>query len=75
MYVAALALLQLVLAQCLTCQLFRSQNQGQTALHFAMSYNFHELGSWLVDEDGGKADDGVLNRFGLGPYDGLQPEG
>jgi len=50
-------------------------NQGQTALHFAMAYNFYELGSWLADsEEGAGADDAVENMHGLGPYDGLSPE-
>ena len=50
-------------------------NQGQTALHYAMTYGFYELGSWLVDSvEGAGADDTLLNKFGLGPYDGLTTE-
>eukprot|EP00750_Incisomonas_marina_P020529 INCI4048.3.p1 GENE.INCI4048.3~~INCI4048.3.p1 ORF type:complete len:2134 (-),score=426.39 INCI4048.3:1814-8215(-) len=47
-------------------------NQGQTALHYAMTYGFYELGSWLVDGvEGAGANDTLENKFGLGPYDGL----
>lgn len=49
-------------------------NQGQTALHYAMGYNFYELGSWLADPDQGGASDELNNRFNMGPYDGLNPE-
>ena len=48
--------------------------QGQTALHYAMAYDFFELGSWLTSEDGAKADDTILNMHDLSPYDGLSPE-
>ncbi len=45
-------------------------------MHFAMAYGFYELGSWMADRDTGPgADDQILNRFGLGPYDGLSPPG
>ena len=50
-------------------------NQGQTALHFGMTYGFFELGSWMADKENGAAcNDGLLNMFELGPYDGLAPE-
>ena len=50
-------------------------NQGQTALHYAMTYGFYELGSWLVDSvEGAGADDTLVNKFDLGPYDGLTLE-
>lgn len=50
-------------------------NQGQSALHYAMTYGFYELGSWLVDSVAGAgANDTVNNKFGLGPYDGLTLE-
>ncbi len=45
--------------------------QGCTALHYAMEYSFFELGSWLADPAKGGASDDVLNKAGLGPYDGL----
>ena len=48
--------------------------QGQTALHYAMAYDFFEFGSWLTSEDGAKADDTILNMHDLSPYDGLSPE-
>ena len=49
-------------------------NLGNTALHYAMTYGFYELGSWLVDaEIGAGADDTLLNVHGLGVYDGLEP--
>ena len=48
--------------------------QGQTALHYAMAYDFFEFGSWLTSEDGAKADDSILNMYDLTPYDGLNPE-
>lgn len=49
---------------------------GHTAGHYAISYQFFELGEWLFLQDGkgGGADDTLENSFGLGPYDGLQPE-
>ena len=49
-------------------------NEGQTALHFAMVYNFFDLGAWLCDaEHGAGADDMIVNQWGMGPYDGLRP--
>lgn len=45
--------------------------QGQTSGHFANSYGFWDLLSWLFDPEGAGADDTLLNRFGLGVYDGL----
>ncbi|CAM9274089.1 unnamed protein product, partial [Hapterophycus canaliculatus] len=50
---------------------------GHTAGHYAISYQFFELSEWLFlqDGNGGGADDTIENSFGLGPYDGLQPEG
>lgn len=51
-------------------------NQGQTALHYAMAYNFYELGAWLADSvEGAGANDQLLNMYSLTPYDGLSPEG
>ena len=44
---------------------------GCTALHYAMEYNFYDLGAWLADPSKGGASDDVLNKAGLGPYDGL----
>ena len=49
-------------------------NQGQTPLHYAMTYNFFDLGAWLADsENGAGAGDQIVNTFGLTPYDGLNP--
>jgi CheY-like chemotaxis protein len=42
---------------------------GNTAMHYAMSYKFHELASWLVDPEKGGASDAILNEDGKGPYD------
>ena len=54
---------------------FLQNKQGNTALHFAMSYQFYDpLGSWLTDpEQGAGADDSLMNKFELGVYDGLAP--
>ena len=47
--------------------------QGHTALHFAMTYGFFELGAWLTDADkGAGADDSITNKNNLTPYDGLE---
>lgn len=46
--------------------------QGNTPMHFAMSYKFHDLAAWLVDPEKGGASDEVINAAGLGPYDGLE---
>jgi len=40
-------------------------------MHFAMAYNFYDLGSWLADPEGAGADDSIENAAGFGPYDGL----
>ncbi|CAN0325003.1 unnamed protein product, partial [Laminaria digitata] len=49
---------------------------GQTAGHYAVSYQAFDLSEWLFAQDGtgAGADDTVENSFGLGPYDGLQPD-
>jgi hypothetical protein len=47
-------------------------SQGQTPMHYAMSYGYSELGQWLVDTEGGNADDTLMNQDGLTPYDGLE---
>lgn len=49
---------------------------GHTAGHYAISYQFFDLSEWLFlqDGNGGGADDTIENSFGLGPYDGLQPD-
>lgn len=41
-----------------------------------MSYQFFELSEWLYLQDGtgAGADDTIENKFGLGPYDGLQAD-
>ena len=50
-------------------------NQGQTPLHYAMTYNFFDLGAWLADaEKGAGADDTIANMYGLTAYDGLMPD-
>jgi hypothetical protein len=48
--------------------------QGQTPGHFAVSYQFYDLSSWLFDPNGGGGDDTIENKFGLTPYDGLDIE-
>lgn len=56
----------------------QQQNKaGQTAGHYAVSYQFFDFSEWLFLQDGtgGGADDTIENTYGLGPYDGLQPEG
>ena len=45
--------------------------QGQTGGHFAVSYKFFDLSQWLFENG---ADDTIENKFGLTPYDGLEPE-
>jgi hypothetical protein len=45
---------------------------GNTAMHYAMAYKFHDLASWLASPDGGGASDAILNADGRGPYDGLE---
>ena len=50
-------------------------NQGQTPLHYAMTYSFFDLGAWLADGDSGAgADDTISNIYGLSAYDGLSPD-
>jgi hypothetical protein len=44
---------------------------GNTAMHYGMAYQFHELAAWLADPEKGGADDSVQNAANLGPYDGL----
>lgn len=55
----------------------RQNKAGQSAGHYAVSYQFFEMSEWLFlqDGNGGGADDTLENSFGLGPYDGLQPDG
>lgn len=48
-------------------------SQGNTAMHFAMAYKFHDLAAWLVDPEKGGASDEVHNQNGLDPYEGLEP--
>ncbi|KDO31888.1 hypothetical protein SPRG_03104 [Saprolegnia parasitica CBS 223.65] len=45
--------------------------QGQTAGHYAMAYNFFDLGAWLLDPDKGGGRDDLPNMHGLTAYDGL----
>ncbi|OQR88276.1 hypothetical protein ACHHYP_06976 [Achlya hypogyna] len=45
--------------------------QGQTAGHYAMAYNFFDLGAWLLDPDKGGGRDDLPNINGLTAYDGL----
>lgn len=47
--------------------------QGQTPGHFAVAYHFFKMASWLMDERGAGADDTIVNNYGLGVYDGLEP--
>ena len=46
-------------------------NAGQTALHYAFAYGYHDLARWLVSLG---ADDGVVNAHGLSCYEGLDPD-
>lgn len=46
-------------------------NAGQTALHFAFAYGYHDLARWLVSLG---ADDGIVNVHGLSCYEGLDPD-
>lgn len=45
---------------------------GQTPGHFAVAYQFFDLSTWMFENG---ADDTVENKFGLTPYDGLDPDG
>ena len=47
--------------------------QGQTPGHFSVAYHFFKMASWLMDERGAGADDTIVNCYGLGVYDGLEP--
>ena len=49
-------------------------SRGNTALHYALAYNFTELAEWLVSADGAGAEDTIMNQDGLTPYDGLEVE-
>ena len=50
-----------------------AQNKaGQSAAHFAISFKFYDLSKWLFENG---ADDTLVNKYGLTPYDGLLPEG
>lgn len=42
--------------------------QGQTGLHYAMTYGFTDLGAWMIEHG---ANDQIMNMFSLTPYDGL----
>ena len=46
-------------------------NAGQTALHYAFAYGYHDLARWLVSLG---ADDGGVNAHGLSCYEGLDPD-
>ena len=48
--------------------------QGNTAMHYAMAYKFHELAAWLADPEKGGGNDEIMNIHNMGPYDGLAPE-
>jgi hypothetical protein len=46
--------------------------QGNTALHYAMSYDVEgSIGELLIDRG---ADDTLTNTYGLSPYDGISPD-
>ena len=45
-------------------------NAGQTALHYAFAYGYHDLARWLVSLGA----DGVVNAHGLSCYEGLDPD-
>jgi hypothetical protein len=44
---------------------------GNTAMHYAMAYRFHDMATWLVDPEKGGASDAILNENLKGPYDGM----
>jgi len=44
---------------------------GNTAMHYAMAYKFHDMATWLVDPEKGGASDAILNENLKGPYDGM----
>mmetsp|Transcript_42277 Transcript_42277/g.85556 ORF Transcript_42277/g.85556 Transcript_42277/m.85556 type:complete len:94 (-) Transcript_42277:51-332(-) len=48
--------------------------EGQTAAHFANEYGFMNFLTWVFEggEDGAGGDDGVANKYGLTPYDGMR---
>ena len=46
--------------------------EGNTALHYAMAYKFHEMAAWLADPEKGGADDSIQNSKGGTAYDGLE---
>jgi len=48
--------------------------EGQTAAHFANEYGFMDFLTWMFEggEDGAGGDDGVANKYGLTPYDGMR---
>ncbi len=48
--------------------------QGQTAGHYATTYQFFDFAEWLYDADGAAANDSLQNIHQLGPYDGLSPD-
>lgn len=56
--------------------MYPQNKQGHTAGHYAISYLFFDLSEWLFlkDGNGAGADDTVENKFGHGPYDGLQDD-
>jgi ankyrin repeat protein len=43
---------------------------GQTPAHFAISFKFFDLSTWLFENG---ASDTIENKFGLTPYDGMTP--
>ena len=44
--------------------------QGQTALHFAFTFGYTELGKWLVKKD---ANTTLKNMHGMTCYEGISP--
>ncbi len=48
--------------------------QGQTAGHYATTYQFFDFAEWLYDTNGAAANDSLQNFHELGPYDGLSPD-
>ena len=55
-----------------TTDMLNSQtNTGQTALHYAFAYGYHELGRYLLSLG---ADDTIVNVHGMSCYEGLDPD-
>ena len=50
--------------------LINTQNkQGCTGLHYSIAYGFNALSDYLISKG---ADDKILNKLGLNPYEGIR---